>query len=75
MNGHIIDLLYLKGELRYIRFRISAAMLAAILTTNPYIFEFLTINICDIPVKFGCNIPNSSEVITMSFWGSKMNPK
>ena len=65
--------LYLKGELRYIRFWISAAMLAAILeffSTNLQIPDY----ICDTPVKFSWNICNSSEVITISFWGSK-NPR
>ena len=32
-------------------------------------------HICDIPVKFGWNIRNSSEVITISFGGSKKTPK
>ena len=67
--------LYLKGELRYIRFWISAAMLAAIL--EKYFFTYFQISdhICDTPVKFDWNIPNSSEVITISFWGSKKTLK
>ena len=32
-------------------------------------------HIWDTPVKFGWNIPNGSEVITISFWGSKKTPK
>ena len=44
--------LYLKGVLRYIRFRISAAMLAAILEKKFINFQ-IPDHICDIPVKFG----------------------
>ena len=66
--------LYLKGELRYIWFGISAAMLAAILEKNFTYFQ-IPDHIYDIPVKFGWNILNSSEVITISFWGSKKTPK
>ena len=66
--------LYSKRELRYIRFRISAAMLAAILEKFLFTYFQISDHICDIPVKFGRNIPNSSEVITISFWGQKRPP-
>ena len=45
--------LCLKAELRYIRFRISAAMLAAILKKIIFTHFQISDHICDISVKFG----------------------
>ena len=67
--------LYLTRELRYIRFRISAAMLAAIFEKNIFINFQISDHICDIPVKFGWKIHHRFEVITISFWGLKITPK
>ena len=49
-------------------------MLAAILEKKCFAYFQISDHICDKPVEFGWNIPNSSEVITISFWGSKRPP-
>ena len=50
-------------------------MLAAILEKKNFTYFHISDHIWDTPVKFGWNIPNGSEVITISFWGSKKTPK